>query len=77
MCFYVQCRQTHNDALIRTRDEKREARLLNIKTHDGNYIDIFILKNINCCVCFFKLLFIFVCVCVCVCVLRRDILTTL
>ena len=25
MCFYVQCRQAHNDALIRTRDEKREA----------------------------------------------------
>jgi hypothetical protein len=23
---------------------------LNIKTHDGNYIDLFILKNINCCV---------------------------
>ena len=27
MCFYVQCRQTHNDALITTRDKKREARL--------------------------------------------------
>jgi hypothetical protein len=25
---------------------------LNIKTHDGNYIDLFILKNINCCVFF-------------------------
>ena len=60
---------------------------LNIKTYDGNYIDLFTLKNINCCVCFFNLLFIylfifcfvfFVFFCfVCVCVLRRDILTSL
>ena len=49
---------------------------LNIKTHDGNYyIDLFILKNINCCVCFFNLLFIylfifcflFFCLYMCVC----------
>jgi hypothetical protein len=32
---------------------------LNIITHDGNYIDLFILKNINCCVCFLNLLFIY------------------
>ena len=59
---------------------------LNIKTHDGNYIDLFTLKNINWffltfCLfiyLFFVLFFVFLFVlCVCVCVLRRDILITL
>jgi hypothetical protein len=67
MKCYVQCRQTHNDALVRTRDGKREARL---------FIYLFIIIIIIILFLFFYLLlllllfyfYFFICVCVFSCV---------